>query len=75
MNSQALDARKSVLGNGHPDTLSIMDNLAATYRSQGRWKKAEELEVQVLEPREMVLGLEHHSTLTSTANLASTFWN
>jgi len=38
--------------------------LALTYREQGRWKEAEELEV---------LGEEHPDTLTSMANLASTY--
>ncbi|KIX06337.1 uncharacterized protein Z518_04313 [Rhinocladiella mackenziei CBS 650.93] len=49
-----------------------MANLASTYRNQGRWKEAEELEVQVMETRKRVLGAEHPSTLTSVANLAYT---
>ena len=51
-----------------------MANLASTYRNQGRWKEAEELEVKVMETRTRVLGEEHPSTLTSMANLASTYW-
>jgi hypothetical protein len=35
-----------------------MANLTSTYRSQGRWKKAEDLEVQVMETRKRVLGPE-----------------
>jgi tetratricopeptide (TPR) repeat protein len=50
-----------------------MANLALTYRNQGRWKEAEELEVKVMEASLKVLGLEHPSTLTSTANLAHTW--
>src|SRR3954469_21910830 len=46
-----------------------------SYRNQGRWKEAEELEVKVMETSLRVLGEEHPSTLTSMANLASTFWN
>jgi Tetratricopeptide repeat len=42
-----------------------------TYRNQGRWKEAEELQVQVMETRKMVLRQEYPSTLTSMANLAS----
>jgi hypothetical protein len=49
-----------------------MANLASTYRNQGRWKEAEELEVQVMETRKRVLGAEHPDTLTSMANLAYT---
>ena len=33
-----------------------MANLASTYRNQGRWKEAEELEVQVMETSKRVLG-------------------
>jgi Tetratricopeptide repeat len=57
--------RKRVLGQEHPDTLTSMANLASKYRNQGRWKEAEELEVQVKETRKRVLGQEHPSTLTS----------
>ena len=52
-----------------------MINLALTYRNQGRWTEAEELEVQVMETRKRVLGAEHPDTLISMANLASTQWN
>ena len=61
-----------VLGAEHPDTLTSVGNLASTYRNQGRWKEAEELEVQVMETRKRVLGAEHPDTLTSMNNLAHT---
>jgi Tetratricopeptide repeat len=48
-----------MLGEEHPDTLASMANLASTYRNQGRWKEAKELEVQVIETRKRVLGEEH----------------
>ena len=51
-----METRKRVLGEEHPDTLTSMANLASTYRNQGRWKEAEELEVQVMETRKRVLG-------------------
>src|SRR5256886_17626362 len=50
-----------------------MRNLASTYSNQGRWKEAEELEVQVIETRKRVLGQEHPDTLTSMNNLAWTW--
>jgi hypothetical protein len=43
-------------GAEHPSTLTGMANLASTYRNQGRWKEAEELDVQVMETRKRVLG-------------------
>ena len=45
-----------------------MANLASTYRNQGRWTEAEQIEVQVLETRKRVLGEEHPNTLSSMAN-------
>jgi UDP-2,3-diacylglucosamine pyrophosphatase LpxH len=52
-----------------------MANLTSTYWNQGRWKKAEKLEVQVMETRSQILGAEHPDTLRSMANLASTYRN
>ncbi len=66
---------QTVRGFEHPSTLRNMNNLALTYRNQGRWKEAEELNVQVMETRKRVLGLEQPNTLTSMADLAFTFWS
>jgi hypothetical protein len=70
---RVIEARARVLGQEHLDTLTSIANLASTYRNQGRWKEAEELDVQVMEIRKRVLGQEHLDTLTSMADLASTF--
>ncbi|KAF6803318.1 Kinesin light chain 5, partial [Colletotrichum plurivorum] len=71
----AVRIRRERLGEEHPDTLTSMANLASTYRNQGRWKEAEELDVRVMETSLRVLGEEHPSTLTSMANLAATYRN
>jgi hypothetical protein len=68
-----MQTRRRVLGDEHPDTLTSLGNLASTYRMQGRWDKAEELEVEVMETSKRVLGDEHPDTLTSIANLALTY--
>jgi hypothetical protein len=47
-----------------------MANLALTYRNQGCWKEAEELQATELEIYSRVLGQEHPDMLTSIANLA-----
>ena len=70
-----METRKQVLGTEHPDSLTAMANLAATYWNQGRWKEAEELEVVVMETRKQVLGTEHPDSLTAMANLAATYRN
>ncbi|KAL6230704.1 hypothetical protein BDW75DRAFT_234191 [Aspergillus navahoensis] len=63
--TQAVDARMElVLGEDHPDTLTSMSNLAFTFWSQGRWKEAEELWLQVVEIWKRVLGEDHPDTLT-----------
>ncbi len=69
------EQKKKNLGLEHQDTLTNMAYLALTYQSQGRWKEAEELEIQVLETRKRVLGLEHPDTLASMAHLASAYRN
>ncbi|KIW09738.1 hypothetical protein PV08_12022 [Exophiala spinifera] len=70
---KAFNGLMESLGAQHPSTLTSMANLASTYRHQGRWTQAEELEVQVMETMKRVLGEEHPSTLTSMGNLASTY--
>jgi hypothetical protein len=43
-----METSKTVLGHEHPYTLTDMNNLALTYRNQGRWTEAENLGVQVM---------------------------
>ena len=54
-----------MLGIEHESTLYIMEILAYVYMDQGRWKEAEELEVQVTETRKRVLDADHQGTLRS----------
>jgi hypothetical protein len=72
---QVIEIERRVLGGEHPDTLTSMANLAATYSNQGRWKEANKLEGQVLQTTKRVLGNEHPDTLLSMDNLALTYWN
>ena len=71
---------KEYSGLESPHTLRSLSSLASAYRSQGRLREVEELEVEITRTRKRVLGLEHPETLTSMANLASTYlhqgrWN
>jgi len=54
-----------------PPRPSSLDSFR-TYSNQGRWKEAEELEVQVLETKTK-LGADHPSTPTPNGDLASTY--
>ena len=47
LQAQVKMARLRLFGAEHPETLTIMGNIASTYRNQGQWKGVEELEVQV----------------------------
>ena len=69
------EVRKKILGQEHKETLRSMGMVGLAYSLGGRWKEAEELDVQVMETTKRVLGEEHPSTLTSMANLASTYRN
>ena len=57
-----------------------MGHLASTYRDQGRWNEAEQLQVQVMDMSKKLLGPEHPDSLNSMGNLANTYryqgkWN
>jgi len=67
---QALEVTKQAFGDGHPDTLTIMNNLAFLYTCQGKYAEAETLQQQTLELRKQVLGDGHPNTLDSMNNLA-----
>lgn len=70
---QVIEIGKTKVGAGHPFTLTSKANLALTYSKQGRWKEAEQLQVQVLETSKTRLGADHAHTLIYMANLAFTW--
>jgi hypothetical protein len=65
-----VEARRTLLGDDHRDTLVSMSNLARTYVNQGRWKDAERMLVDSMDVMTRALGDEHPDTLTLIANLA-----
>jgi tetratricopeptide (TPR) repeat protein len=67
----AFEIRQRVLGLEHQDTLSSMNNLAATKNKMGDYRGAEELLEQALKGRTQNLGPEHEDTLGSMSNLAA----
>ena len=48
MYRQTLALTKTVLGKGHPSTLTCMNNLAEVLSNQGKYKEAEEMHGQAL---------------------------
>ncbi|KAL6886868.1 hypothetical protein GGI43DRAFT_426205 [Trichoderma evansii] len=64
-------AEAMVLGAEHPDTLTIIGNVAPGTHFQGNYKEAEAIAYRALQGREKILGAEHPDTLASAHNLAS----
>ncbi|WP_414756479.1 CHAT domain-containing protein, partial [Anabaena sp. CCY 9910] len=71
---QALEMRKRLLGQEHPDVATSLNNLALLYNRQGRYAEAEPLFHQALEMRKRLLGQEHPDVATSLNNLAGLYW-
>ncbi|KAJ6583089.1 hypothetical protein DFH09DRAFT_280467 [Mycena vulgaris] len=69
----ALEQRRSVLGEDHPETLHSMGTLASTYHILGKLKEAQDLGVAALERQRKILGEDHPDTLRTMGNLASTY--
>jgi tetratricopeptide (TPR) repeat protein len=68
LEEQTLTTYRRVLGENHPDTLTSMDNLAATLRHLGDFQGARELQEQTLAARRRVLGEDHPNTRASKSN-------
>jgi tetratricopeptide (TPR) repeat protein len=67
-----LSERRCILGEGHPSTISAMNNLASTLGDQGQLDEAAQMKKEVLEKRRRILGEGHPSTISAMNNLAST---
>ncbi|MBU4262872.1 MAG: tetratricopeptide repeat-containing protein [Proteobacteria bacterium] len=72
LQEQVLAMRRRVQGDEHPDTLTIMNNLAATLRALGDLNGARLLQEEVLAVSRRVLGDEHLDTLRDMNNLGET---
>ncbi|MEA5452821.1 FxSxx-COOH system tetratricopeptide repeat protein [Leptolyngbya sp. CCNP1308] len=70
---QALEIRKSVLGEDHLSTAQSLNNLAELYKSEGHYRDAELLYLKALQIWQLRLGEEHPDTATSLNNLAGLY--
>ncbi|WXC50997.1 hypothetical protein QX201_010702 [Fusarium graminearum] len=73
VDKRALELRREVLGEKHPDTIWSMAELAATYHRQGQYNKAEEMSIKALELQREVLGEKHPKTIWSMVELAAIY--
>lgn len=69
---QALEERRRVSGEEHPQTLHLLHTLGFLLSEQGKYKQAEDVQREVLRLFNEVLGLDHPYTLAGTNNLATT---
>ncbi len=67
----ALEIRRKTLGEGHPDTLESLDNLAMVLQEQARLFEAEPLRRQALEVRRKIHGADHPTTLAAMYGLVN----
>ncbi|WP_293028794.1 tetratricopeptide repeat protein [Moorena sp. SIO3I8] len=72
---RALEIRREVLGEEHPDVATSLNNLAGLYFSQGRYGEAEPLFRQALALRKKLLGEDHPDVATSLNNLAGLYFS
>jgi serine/threonine-protein kinase len=70
----ALDLRRGMLGEDHPDTLDSMNNLAMAYHDAGRFDKAIPLLEKTLHGRRARLGEKHADTVETMNDLAVAYW-
>ena len=70
---QAMEIRRTALGEGHPDYATSLNNLAELYRAMGRHAEAEPLYKQAMEIRRTALGEGHPAYATSLNNLAELY--
>ena len=70
---RALEIRKQVLGERHPDYATSLNNLAWLYQAMGDDVRAEPLYRQALEIRKQVLGEHHPDYAHSLNNLAALY--
>jgi tetratricopeptide (TPR) repeat protein len=71
-----LEVRRRIHEEEHQDTLDAMQNLAITYREQGRrLKEAQELDEMVLEVRKRTLGEGHRGTADAMYTFGLTLYD
>jgi CHAT domain-containing protein/Tfp pilus assembly protein PilF len=68
---KALAIRRRLLGDGHPNTVTSYNNLAANLNRQGKYAQAQPLFEKALEIRRRRLSNDHRDTAAGFNNLAS----
>ena len=74
LQERALETRRRVLGEEHPQTLASINQMGVLLDSQGKLEEAERYYREALEKYRRVLGEEHPETLTSINNMGFLMW-
>jgi len=70
---KAMEIRRELLGQNHPDYANSVNNLAVLYQNMGDYAKAELLHRDAAEVRKRTLGENHPDYATSLNNLAALY--
>ncbi|MBK9367396.1 MAG: tetratricopeptide repeat protein [Deltaproteobacteria bacterium] len=73
METRALDLRRELLGERHPDTAASYDNVGGTLSALGEHRKALEMATRALDLRRELLGERHPDTAASYNNVGGTW--
>ncbi len=68
---EAMEGRRRVLGDEHPDTLESIDRMGNLLQSQGKLNEAEPYHREALAGQRRVLGDQHDETLRTIMNMGS----
>ncbi len=66
---EALEGKRRVLGDEHPETLNSINNMRGLLNKQGKYEEAMPYSVEALEGQRRVLGDEHPETQATINNL------
>ncbi|MEL7473836.1 MAG: tetratricopeptide repeat protein [Planctomycetota bacterium] len=75
INEHVLEQRHRLLGEEHPSTLAVMNNLGAVYKKLGMYAAADELAEKDIEIAIRTLGETHPDTIVSLANMGNSLRN
>jgi len=71
LQTSALNTRRNLIGNEHPDTLGSVSNMGSLLREQGLYAEAKSHYREALDSNRRVLGVEHPNTLSSVINMGA----
>jgi serine/threonine protein kinase len=71
LQTEALEARRRILGEEHPDTLASLSGMGLLLTAMGEFDEAAPIHERVFESRRRVLGEDHRDTLSAGHNVAA----